>query len=155
MSATAQMTQQQLPAGLREVVSAEDPRGAALPGQTGRGGAAYLQHVEELRSEIEDAMRAISGNQLAVLEESLWRQQVLCTGLKHLSQTLAEEDAGGPLMERVREASTRLFEVNRAYAYLVQQSAGSTELLLRLTQSYGSGDGTNRGGMTPSWSCEA
>lgn len=132
-----------------------DASGAALLEQ-GVGGAAYLRQVEELRGEIEGAMQAISGNRLGLLEESLWRQQVLCTSLKHLSQSLSAKDAGGPLMGRIREASVRLAEVNRTYAYLVQQSAGSTELLLRLCRSYRDESRTNvGGGSRPAWTCEA
>ncbi len=131
---------------------------AAVAGADARGleagGAAYLRQVEELRCEIEGAMEAVSGNRLGVLEESLWRQQVLCTSLRHLSQTLGAEDAEGPLMERIREASTQLAEVNRTYAYLVQQSAGSAELLLRLCRSYRNEDATNAGDRR-AWSYEA
>jgi hypothetical protein len=98
--------------------------------------ASYLHGMEQLRDEIQTAMLAISGNRLSVLEESLWRQQVLCTSLKHLSHTFASENVESPLMDRLRETSLALQNLNRSYLLLVQQASQSNDLLYRLCRGY-------------------
>lgn len=124
-------------------------------------GAAYLGQMDELRDEIQSAMLAIAGNSLSVLEGSLWRQEVLCTSLKHLARTFGPDDLHGPLTARIRDTSLALQELNRTYAQLVQQSSQSTDLLSRLCRSYR--DQTSAAptsSLRPSaalqtWSCEA
>ncbi len=123
-------------------------------------GAVYLHQVDELRNEIQSAMLAIAGNSLSVLEGSLWRQEVLCTSLKHLSHTFAPEDLHGPLTARIREASLALNELNRAYSLLIQQSSQSADLLYRLCCGYK--EQTSSSTSSPrlsdtrqAWSCEA
>ncbi len=117
----------------------------------------YLRDVNALRGELETAMLAISGNRLPVLEESLWRQQVLCTSLKHLSHSLAGQDLDSPLRIRIREASLALQQLNRSYFFLVQQSSASTDLLFRLCRGYQ--DAAPSPSLIPAssqtWSCEA
>ncbi len=122
----------------------------------------YLHDVEQLRGEIESAMRHISGNRLAALEDSLWRQQVLCTSLKHLSHSLATESIERPLVRRLQEASAALDQLNRSYTLLVRQASHGNNLLLRLCRSYQESaqaslpSPTHAAGATArSWSCEA
>ena len=125
---------------------------------------AFLHDVEQLRAEIESAMLCVSGNRLAALEESLWRQQVLCTGLKHLSRSIATETVERPLARRIQEASSALDQLNRSYAVLIQQSSQSNNLLLRLCRSYQESAPESSlstthihptGAPSRSWSCEA
>ena len=96
----------------------------------------YLHHLESLREEMQAAMLAISGNRLQNLEESLWRQQVLCTSLKHLSSSLSSPALESSLADRIRESTLALNEVSRTYSVLVQQASQSGDLLLRLCRSY-------------------
>ncbi len=98
--------------------------------------SAYLHQLESLREEMQAAMLAISGNRLQPLEESLWRQQVLCTSLKHLSSSLSTPDLETSLAQRIRESTLALNEVSRTYSILVQQASQSGDLLLRLCRSY-------------------
>ena len=95
-----------------------------------------LQQLESLRTEIGQAMTAISGNSLQALEESLWRQEVLCVSLKRLMQTLPEGEAGSSAMIRIRSTTAALYALNQSYAGLVQQSKASSDLLYSLCLSY-------------------
>ncbi len=124
----------------------------------------YLHEVEQLRSEIEQSMLLVSGNRLSALEESLWRQQVLCTSLKHLSRSLTTESIERPLIRRIQEASAALDQLNRSYALLIQQSSQGNNLLLRLCRSYqesarespqSANSIRTTGASSRSWSCEA
>lgn len=122
----------------------------------------YLDDTEALRGEIESAMGHIAGNRLPALEESLWRQQVLCTSLKHLSKALSLATIEPPLERRLREAGAALEQLNRSYSLLIQQSSQQNGLLLRLCRSYQESQApaisTNNnitGAPARSWSCEA
>lgn len=132
------------------------------PPPTSTPAVSYLHNVEQLRGEIESAMLLISGNRLSALEESLWRQQVLCTSLKHLSGSLTTASVERPLVKRIQEASAALDQLNRSYAVLIQQSSQSNNLLLRLCRSYQESASSpsithtnTTGAPTRSWSCEA
>ena len=121
---------------------------------------AYLRDMESLEIELRSAMLAISGNRLAVLEESLWRQQILCTSLKHLSHSLAAEVPEvleTPLRTRIRQTGVALQQLNRTYAALVQQSSQSTDTLLRLCSSFRetAPSPSITAAQPQSWSCEA
>ena len=124
-------------------------------------GAAYLRQMDDLRDEIQSAMRAIAGNSLSVLEGSLWRQEVLCTSLRHLARTLGPDALSGPLTARLRDTSLALQELNRTYALLIQQSSQSADLLYRLCRGYrDQTSATPTPSLRPSdsvqtWSCEA
>ena len=102
-----------------------------------------LQQLESLRTEIGAAMTAISGNSLQALEESLWRQEVLCVSLKRLVQTLPEGDSSSSAMIRIRSTTAALYALNQTYAGLVQQSKASSDLLYSLCLSYK--DSSSRG----------
>lgn len=130
------------------------------PPPTSTLAVSYLHNVEQLRGEIQSAMLLVSGNRLSALEESLWRQQVLCTSLKHLSGSLTTASIERPLVKRIQEASAALDQLNRSYAVLIQQSSQSNNLLLRLCRSYQeSAPSTTHIPTTAaparSWSCEA
>lgn len=82
-------------------------------------------------------MAAISGNQLQALEESLWRQEVLCTGLKHLLGTVQDAAPGPPLNTRLQASLIALHQLNQSYAELLRQAQASNHLLYALCQGYG------------------
>ena len=96
---------------------------------------AYIEQTTLLREEINAAMLAISGNSLQVLEESLWRQEVLCTSLRRLLQALQGEAIDSASMARIRSSTLALHQVNRTYANLVQQSRMQAEVLYGLCLS--------------------
>ena len=96
----------------------------------------YVQQLEFLREEMTRSMRAISGNSLQVLEESLWRQEVLCVSLQRLVRALGSGNAGSAAMARVRSATTDLHRLNQTYARLIQQSKASCDLMYGLCASY-------------------
>lgn len=100
-------------------------------------GEASLEHVEALRAEIHRAMAAVSGNALEAFEESLWRQEVLCVGLKHLLGAAHERDRSLTLQTRLRASMTALHQLNQSYAELLQQAQASNHLLYALCRSYG------------------
>lgn len=96
----------------------------------------YLEQLESLRGEMNAAMLAISGNSLRSLEESLWRQEVLCVSLKRLLQSMQGTRMESTALTRMRSAATALHAVNQTYAGLVQQSRASADLLSNLCRSY-------------------
>ena len=116
-------------------------------------GTAYLGDLEALRDEVQVAVQAISTNSLAALEASLWRQEVLCVGLKHLSHTIDPNAVETSLRTRIEAASTALHHLNRTYASLVQQSRDSATLLQHLCRSYDEAS-TTTGSRRSSLSCE-
>lgn len=101
-----------------------------------QGHEAYLEEVELLRDEISTAMLAISENTLEALEQSLWRQQVLCVSVKRLLESIHRTEIDSAAMTRVRSATTALHTLNQSYATLVQQSRSSADLLYSLCRSY-------------------
>ena len=137
-------------------ITQQQPHPLPLP----TAAVSYLHDAEQLRGEIEVAMLLISGNRLSALEESLWRQQVLCTSLQHLSRALTAEAIEPPLARRIREASLALQQLTRSYSVLIGQSSQNNDLLLRLCRSYqesapSTSSSTITGATARSWSCEA
>lgn len=96
----------------------------------------YVQQLESMREEISRSMQAISGNSLQVLEESLWRQEVLCVSLQRLVRAMVGQDPRSPAMARIRSATADLHRLNQTYARLIQQSKSSCDLMYGLCRSY-------------------
>ncbi len=111
-------------------------------------GEAYLQQLDLLRAEMSDAMLAISGNSLQALEESLWRQEVLCVSLKRLLQSLQQAQLDSSVMVRMRSAATALHTLNQSYAGLIQRSKSSADLFYGLCRSYNEAS-SREGGTNP------
>lgn len=99
-------------------------------------GELYVHRIDELRREIGHAMAAISLNKLGAFEESLWRQEVLCTGLRNLLTTAQDEACGTILGIRLQSSLSALREVNRSYAELLRQAQTSNSLLHALCQAH-------------------
>ena len=97
---------------------------------------AYSYQLETLREEIQVALSAISGNALGALQDSLWRQEVLCAGLNRLLHSLQETGVDLSALHRMRAATASLYALNQTYADLVQQSRESTDLMYALCQNY-------------------
>lgn len=118
-------------------------------------GEFYVHRIEELREEVRHAMAAISGNKLQALEESLWRQEVLCTGLKHLVGTVQAADPGTTLNTRLQASLTALHQLNQSYAELLRQAQASNHLLYALCQGHGLPPRERTGSAAPRCSLEA
>ena len=96
----------------------------------------YTHQLETLRQEIHVAMSAISGNALGALEDSLWRQEVLCASLNRVLQSLQGAKIGPSALHRMQATAASLHALNQTYANLVQQSRASTDLMYALCQNY-------------------
>ena len=127
----------------------------------------YLEHLDALSAELRLAMQAVGANALTRFEESVSRQQDLCTRMGSLAQVpsglhgrrdpgeTTELSQDSALTERIRQASESLQELNRRYAALLKHSGDSLRLFAGLCQSYTAHyqtTGSVRGGAT--LSCE-
>ena len=95
-----------------------------------------LDQIDLLKGEINAAMLAIAGNALRPLQESLWRQEVLCVSLKRLLQLLRGTNCKPDAIDRIRAATAALHRLNQTYAIVIQQSSASTDILYNLCRSY-------------------
>jgi len=118
-------------------------------------GAAPLQVLKELRDELQAALSAVARNALPDLELSLWRQEMLCMGLKRSLFLLKRSVPGKEVLRHLRDASISLQNMNRSYESLVQQSNRSTSLLLDLCSLYKDAPVPAIDHALPSLSCEA
>ena len=116
-------------------------------------GKLFVHRIQEVREEIRRAMAAISGNELGALEESLWRQEVMCTGLKQLLCTARQAQPGPALATELRTSLRALHDVNLSYAELVRQSQASNHLLYALCAAHAAR--SNRPAVIPRCSLEA
>ena len=96
----------------------------------------YVQRIRELEAEISAAILAISDGSLDALEESLWKQQVLCVTLQRLLESLRAKGVEPDAMVRMRSATVALQKLNATYKQLVQQAQSSADLLYTLCLSY-------------------
>ena len=96
----------------------------------------YVAEVRRLQDEMAAAMSAISSNSLQVLEESLWRQQVLCTSLRRLLHVVQGATVSPAVSRHMCEATSALHNLNHTYAALVRQSGASADLFQGLCRSY-------------------
>ena len=123
---------------LRGIEGIEESRGMLNHATTMHrsDGEAYLEQLNFMRAELSAAMVAISGNSLQALEESLWKQEVLCVGLNRLLQTLGRTPVDDAVRSSILSATADLQTLNRTYHFLVQQSHSSTDLLYSLCRTY-------------------
>jgi hypothetical protein len=110
------------------------------------------EHLELLRSlsgEVERAMRAISGNRLEELEDSVANQQMLSQQLGEMADelrrsALAQLPANAEpieliepgLMQEIQEASAELNRLNLRYSILLKYSSRSVALMAALFNSF-------------------
>lgn len=116
-------------------------------------GKLFVHRIQEMREEIRRAMAAISSNELGALEESLWRQEVLCTGMKQLLRTARQAQPGPALATELRTSLRALYYVNLSYAELVRQSQASNHLIYALCAAHAAK--SDRPAVTPRCSLEA
>ena len=99
-----------------------------------------IQFAKELEEEIASAILAIALDSMDILEDSLWKQQVLCATLRSQLDTLSDQGIDPRGLPYVVGAFSSLRNANNTYAALVQQSRASTDLLLKLCLGYREAD---------------
>jgi hypothetical protein len=128
--------------------------------------AIYLQQMQQLALEISGAMDAIAANTLPQFQESVARQEVLCSNLAAMADTVSEgfrpaespSSTGiDPSIERkIQTASASIRELNLQYAALLKHSGKSIAMLSLLCNSQAGRFQEDRGTRSKrqTWSCE-
>jgi hypothetical protein len=129
-------------------------------------GAAYLQQLQALAFEISLAMDAIAANALTNFQESVAKQEMLCSVLANMAKAIRER-IGSPeqpllvlsdssLEPRIRAASEAIRQLNLQYAALLRHSGRSIALLASLCRSHTGQFHEARGPRSKrqTWSCE-
>jgi hypothetical protein len=128
--------------------------------------ATYLQQLQELAFEISAATDAIAANALAKFQQSVARQEMLCSSLASMANTVSEGFCSSrqPLLSgidptvetRIRAASGVLHELNLQYATLLKHSGKSIAVLASLCRTHTGKFQEARGPRLKhqTWSCE-
>ena len=125
---------------------------------------AYINHLQLLTAELNNAMGALAGDRLAAFEGSVTSQEALCARLKQLTTLPARPGSTGSmganecpqLAERMSEARATLLSLHRQYVALLEHCGNSLRLFTGLYRTYQGhanspvGPHVNR----PTWSCE-
>ncbi len=128
--------------------------------------ANYLQQLQELAFEISVATDAIATNALPKLQDSVAKQEMLCSNLQMMEKSVHEgfcspEKTGLARIEnavelKIRATGKAIRELNLQYAALLKHSGKSIALLASLcnthTGSFQGALGSRRKHQT--WSCE-
>jgi hypothetical protein len=129
-------------------------------------GAEYLLQLQALASELSVAMDAIGANSLTGLQESVARQEMLCSVVANMAKSIREkvrESGQAPLVvsdslvqQRIGEASEAIRQLNLQYAALLKHSGRSIALLASLCRSHTGQFQEARGlrSKRQTWSCE-
>lgn len=128
--------------------------------------ATYLQQMQELASEISVGMDAIAANKLPNFQDSVSRQEVLCSSLATMANAVSEgfrlPDAPSPssidpsIEHKIQAAGDAIRELNLQYAALLKHSGKSIALLSLLCNSHAGRFQEDRGARLKrqTWSCE-
>jgi hypothetical protein len=129
-------------------------------------GAAYLQQLRALASEIDVAMGAIATNTLTNLQTSVAKQETLCYSLAMMAKAagngLQSSENNLPVCvdvlveEKIRLTIGSIRNLNLQYAALLKHSGKSIAILASLCRSH-TGQFDALGGMRSkhqTWSCE-
>ena len=129
-------------------------------------GAAYLLQLQALAFEISVAMDAIAANAHTSFQESVAKQEMLCSVLAHMAKTIHGKvrSSEQPLLilsdssiePRIRAASEAIRQLNLQYAALLRHSGRSIALLASLCRSH-TGQFQEACGLRSkrqTWSCE-
>lgn len=95
-----------------------------------------VRRLSELEREIRCASVAIAQNRLRDLEESLWRQEILCRNLKSFVSTICPAILDRDSINLLRETAARLKMQSQIYEKLVARSSRSTAILQHLCTLY-------------------
>jgi hypothetical protein len=128
--------------------------------------ATYLQHLQALASELSIAMDAIAGNAITRFQESVAKQEILCSVLATMAHTISETArlSGQPSLvvtdvsveQNIQTTSRAISQLNLQYAALLRHSGRSIALLVSLCRSH-TGQHLEAGGSRSkrqTWSCE-
>jgi hypothetical protein len=128
--------------------------------------ARYLQQLQALAVEISVATDAIATNALPRFQESVAKQEMLCSDLATMANTVSEgiRSSHQPLVEhidaavemKIRATSKAIRELNLQYAALLKHSGKSIALLSLLCNSHTGRFQEARGSRLKyqTWSCE-
>ncbi|MES2394216.1 MAG: hypothetical protein V4555_21470 [Acidobacteriota bacterium] len=128
--------------------------------------AIYLQQMEELGVEIKLAINAIATNSLPQLQQSVARQEMICSTLSSFSRTAGMDLRGSmPVFPRCSDAaiesriaatSEAIRQLNLQYAALLKHSTQSITLLSTLCRSFTGEFREDRGSRLKhqTWSCD-
>lgn len=128
--------------------------------------ASYLQQLQELALEISVATDAIAANALTRLQESVAKQEMLCTSLATMANAFGDGSAASEklvtqlsdttIKSKIRSARRAVVELNLQYAALLKHSGKSISLLISLCRSHTGRSQEARGPRSKqqTWSCE-
>jgi hypothetical protein len=126
----------------------------------------YLQQLQELAFEISAATDAIAANALSKFQQSVARQEMLCSSLASMANTVGEglrssqqpsrSGIDSTVEARIRAASSTLHELNLQYAALLRHSGRSIAVLASLCRTHTGQFQEARGPRLKhqTWSCE-
>jgi hypothetical protein len=127
-------------------------RDRAVVGEPAVGACDLLR---DLQQEISIAIDCIARNALGDLELSLWRQEMLCAGLKRAIVAICPSIADWSTRECLRERATALQDRAQVYALLIGQCRRSNAVLRDLCGLYGNAKGLPENSNVASLLCEA
>ena len=127
--------------------------------------AAYLLQLQTLAFEISVAMDSIAANALTSLQESVAKQEMLCSVLASLAKTIRAKVrspeqpvvlSDSSIEPRIQAASEAIRQLNLQYAALLKHSGRSLALLASLCRSHTGWFAEARGPRSKhqTWSCE-
>ena len=128
--------------------------------------ATYLQQLQALAFEISVAMDAIAANALTSFQESVAKQEMLCSVLANMANTISERfrSSEQPLLvlsdssveRKIRSTSGAIRELNLQYAALLRHSGRSIAILASLCRTHTGEFQEARGPRSKrqTWSCE-
>jgi hypothetical protein len=128
--------------------------------------AAYLKHLQMLASEIAVAISSIASNSLSRFQDSVAKQETLCSTLAILSDSYkrgfrppgqaVSSYVDGPVEAEIRGATRLVRDLTSQYSVLLNQSSKTASLLISLCRShtgqFQEAHGARRKHQT--WSCE-
>lgn len=117
--------------------------------------ARCLDALADLHHEVSVAMGCIARNALGDFELSLWRQELLCAGLKRAIVEVTPSRLDKRTRERLRELGMALRNQAQGYEVLVRECNKATAILRDLCLLYGHAKGISQISNLPSLSCEA
>jgi len=117
--------------------------------------ATCVKLLNDLEHEIQSASSAIAHNKLKDLEESLWRQEMLCGRLKRSVPTIRAAAPNKDSTAILCEAAARLRLRSQTYEKLVAHASRSTSILQHLCCLYRNAAQRSWAGMYNSMSREA
>jgi hypothetical protein len=127
---------------------------------------AYHQQLQDLALELQNAITAITSNSISGLEESVAKQEMLCSSLSSLAKTLSNgvRSSEQPLLpsldsdvsQKISSANRAIHDLNLQYASLLKHSGRSIALLSALCKSHTGQFPEARGSRMKhqTWSCE-